>query len=213
MIWRRAFSGAGVLVLACSGMARAGDHGLADGASLTGHCHVSGLVEARAEALAIDLSGRWLLTLPAGFQHRVTLEPAGPNQYRFAGGLVFAGVYELRGDCLAMVQPLDERLTIFDWRLDNVNCLTLVAETGKTGPRYVGATLGRQIDWDAESLNPRVPIVEQPARGPLGPVVRELPDRPAGREVMLEEGEINGANHGCCTLTDRSPPAIPRASR
>jgi hypothetical protein len=86
---------------------------------------------AAREPSPVRLAGRWLLTLPAGFEHRVTLEPVGSDRYRFrrTGStraarrgdvrLVFSGLYEIRDGCLAIVEPDDERLTEFGWTIHN----------------------------------------------------------------------------------------------
>lgn len=149
-----------------------------------------------AASAGIDLSGRWLLTLPAGFQYRVTLEPAGEARYRISGGLAFAGVYELQGQKLAMIEPVDKRMTTFDWTLNNVNSLSLVAETGASGARYVGATLGRQIDWDAAELPRRVATPTRPAIRLARPLLR-LPLNPAIRKDAEVRGKaFNDAERG-----------------
>jgi hypothetical protein len=149
-----------------------------------------------APSASVDLAGRWLLTLPAGFQYRVTLEAAGEGSYRITGGLAFAGVYELQGEKLAMVEPVDKRMTVFDWTLHNGNSLTLVAETGASGARYVGATLGRQIDWDAAELPLRVVTPTRPAIRLARPLLR-LPLNPAVRKDAEIRGKaFNDAERG-----------------
>jgi hypothetical protein len=145
---------------------------------------------------SIDLAGRWLLTLPAGFQYRVTIEQAGEGRYRFSGGLAFAGIYELQGQKLAMIEPVDKRMTVFDWTLHNVNSLTLAAETGASGARYVGATLGRQIDWAAAELPRRVATPVRPAIRLARPLIR-LPLNPAVRKDAEVRGKaFNDAERG-----------------
>jgi hypothetical protein len=107
----------------------------------------------------IRLEGRWLMTLPAGFEHRVTLEPVGSDRYRLKSirldsrskgedSLVFAGLYEIRDGRLVIVDPDDDRLTEFQWTIQNPNTLILAdqPEAGKTGADYHGATLTRQVD-------------------------------------------------------------------
>lgn len=126
-----------------------------------------------ARMAAVDLSGDWLLTLPAGYQYRVRFEALGENRYRLQTAGSFRGVYQLNGDVLQVVEPSDARLNVFDWQLHNVNSMTLIDETGATGARYAGATLGRQIAADDE-LPKRVtaighPAVPRPPRTPAPP--------------------------------------------
>lgn len=143
----------------------------------------------------VDLGGRWLLTLPAGYQYRVTIEPLGDHRYRFPS-LAFAGVYELQGQKLAMIEPVDKRMTVFDWTVHNVNSLTLVAETGASGARYAGATLGRQIDWEAAELPRRVATPVRPAIRLARPLIR-LPLSPAVRKDAEVRGKaFNDAERG-----------------
>ena len=95
----------------------------------------------------VDLSGPWLLSLPAGFQHKVALIREGSDRYLMnKGSLNFNGLYEFREGYLVMLKPKDPRLTEFKWRLEPTGTLILVGqpETGKTGANYLGATLTRE---------------------------------------------------------------------
>jgi hypothetical protein len=95
----------------------------------------------------VDLSGPWLLRLPAGFQHKVALTREGPERYILnKGSLNFNGLYEFKEGNLVMLKPKDPRLTEFKWRLEPNGTLTLVGqpEMGKTGANYLGATLTRE---------------------------------------------------------------------
>jgi hypothetical protein len=105
------------------------------------------------------LAGRWLMTLPAGFEHRVTLEPVGPDRYRLKATrtdprgkgdnrLVFAGLYEIRDGRLVIFDPDDSRRMGFGWTIHNPNTLILAdqPEAGTTGADYLGASLTRQVD-------------------------------------------------------------------
>lgn len=103
--------------------------------------------EERKESLR-DLSGDWLLTLPAGFEHHVMFTYQGKNRYRLAPGrLNMSGVYQLEGDRLRLVEPKDARLTEFRWQVQGTGTLLLVEEppAGKTGARYLGATMTRPV--------------------------------------------------------------------
>lgn len=124
---------------------------IADPPARAGSNHVaakgdSAASNAHAAAGAIDLSGNWLLTLPAGFEHPVVLEPLGQNRYRLTPPvLTMSGIYELRGAEFRLVEPHHSRLTEFKWQAQNLDfdSLLLVAEPppGKTGAKYLGATL------------------------------------------------------------------------
>lgn len=142
-----------------------------------------------------DLSGRWLLTLPAGYQYRITLESVGENRYRFPS-LAFAGIYELKGQKLVIVEPVDKRMTVFDWTLNNLNSLTLTDETGASGARYVGATLGRQIDWEDKDLPQRIATPGRPIIRLARPILR-LPLAPAAQKDAEVRGKaFNDAERG-----------------
>ncbi len=95
-----------------------------------------------------NLSGDWLLTLPAGFEHQVVLTGLGRNQYRLTPPrLNMSGVYELRGSGLHLVEPNDPRMTGFQWKAQDQDSLLLHEEppAGKTGAKYTGATLKRLV--------------------------------------------------------------------
>jgi RNA polymerase sigma factor (sigma-70 family) len=92
-----------------------------------------------------DLTGEWLMHLPAGFTHQVHLTAAGPERYRLAPDrLNSSGVYELQGDRLVIVDPNDRRLLGFEWQADRAG-FVLVGQPAveKTGANYLGATLRR----------------------------------------------------------------------
>jgi hypothetical protein len=96
----------------------------------------------------LNPSGRWLLTMPAGFEYNATLEP-GPEAglYRLrCGAVLLQGLYELRGKRLTMAQPVDPKLVGLVWEVKNRNTLVLVEhpEKAQFGSDYRGATLGRQ---------------------------------------------------------------------
>lgn len=92
-----------------------------------------------------DLSGGWQLTLPAGFQRTVTLEPTSEGLYRLLpGGLNFSGVYELQDGDLVIVTPKRPELTGFRWQRSGKDAFRLTEEpTVSMGANYVGATLVR----------------------------------------------------------------------
>ena len=93
------------------------------------------------------LDGSWTLTVPTGHAHEVRIDPAGPSRYTI-NRLVFAGVYELEGDRLTMVEPRDRRLTEFVWERRPGGEFILVEgpPSRKTGANYLGARLSRRAD-------------------------------------------------------------------
>src|ERR1041384_2369690 len=86
----------------------------------------------------IDLSGNWELTLPKGAKFSSPIERLSENTYRIPALQLFSGVYELRGDKLAVTAPKDRRLTEFVWKVEDANKLTLIEapSTGKIGSDY-----------------------------------------------------------------------------
>jgi hypothetical protein len=113
--------------------------------------------------LDLDLSGRWVLTLPAGWQRKITITKASEDTYSITGvgGLVCNGVYEIdsAADRLTMLEANDPRQKDFAWRILNANTLELAANGGPNRGSYVGATLSRDFDWDQLTENSRAPRV------------------------------------------------------
>lgn len=94
------------------------------------------------------LEGRWLLTMPAGFEYDAVLEPAveyGLLRLK-CGATNHTGLYEVRGNRLVVVQPENLYLRGLAWEVKNKNSLVLVEQpnTAQVGSDYRGATLGRQ---------------------------------------------------------------------
>jgi hypothetical protein len=104
-------------------------------------------------------AGRWLLTMPAGFEYDATLEPgeeAGLYRLR-CGALNLQGLYELRGQTLTLVEADNPHLTGMVWKVLNKNTvvLTVQRDQAKVGSDYRGATLGRQKPADRRQPGPR----------------------------------------------------------
>lgn len=100
-----------------------------------------------------NLAGTWTMSLPAGFEHQVTLTDLGDGQYRLRPrSLNSSGVYRLDENKLVIETPGDERLTGFEWRIASPNKLVLVGQpdTSRTGSSYLGATLVRREQNEAE---------------------------------------------------------------
>ena len=95
-----------------------------------------------------SLAGRWLLTMPAGFEYDATIEPGEePGLYHLqCGALNLQGVYELRDRQLRLVSSKEPRMVGITWEVRNANALVLTVHprTANVGADYTGATLGRQ---------------------------------------------------------------------
>lgn len=95
-----------------------------------------------------SLTGRWLLTMPRGFEYDATLEAAGEvGLYRLrCGALNLQGLYEARGRRLILVKPDHRHLAGLAWEIRNNNALLLTEQPNQAqvGSDYRGATLGRQ---------------------------------------------------------------------
>jgi hypothetical protein len=101
------------------------------------------------------LAGSWLMTLPRGAMHKVALRPAGEKKFRLETATRFAGVYELRDDRLVMVEPTDAAEKGFDWELRESGELVLVTQRPGLEQDYLGTTLSRWKDGDADKLPKR----------------------------------------------------------
>lgn len=103
--------------------------------------------EEQGPPFADDLSGRWALNLPAGFEHAAGLERVDDTHYRLSTKGVMNGVYEVRGQRLVMQEPVDKRqvgMSEFRWQIENGQQLKLVGQPDPgeyNGGHYLGATL------------------------------------------------------------------------
>ena len=99
-------------------------------------------------------SGSFTMQLPRGFQWQVTLQALGADRYQLISptNLNMLGIYQRKDNLLNMEQPVDKRLTEFQWQILGPNQLVLVAEppAGKTGATYLGTTLTRNSQPPAE---------------------------------------------------------------
>ena len=96
-------------------------------------------------------SGEFTLHLPKGFERKVSIVALENGRYQFIGNnLNTDGVYTIVGQRLKMETPNDPRLTEFEWLVEDSDHLRLVVEppVGKTGARYVGATLTRKEELE-----------------------------------------------------------------
>jgi len=101
----------------------------------------------RLRRVSPDFVGSWQLFLPAGFERRITLKPAGENRFQLEPeNLNFAGVYEAMGDRLVLVEPKEPHLRGFEFKVRSAYLLTLTGQSEKTGADYLGAVLYRSND-------------------------------------------------------------------
>jgi beta-lactamase regulating signal transducer with metallopeptidase domain len=106
----------------------------------------SGSYDPREQEGQSPMSGGWLMDLPAGFRHHITLTPVGGNRYRLEPKVLnSSGIYELQGNRLVIVAPNDRRLHGFEWESRGVGRFVLVGQppVSKTGSNYLGAVLSR----------------------------------------------------------------------
>ena len=91
----------------------------------------------------VNLEGDWEATLTSGAKLHSPMVHLDGQRYRLVKLGVFSGVYELRGDQLVIVEPVDKRLAEFVWRVQGTNDLVLIQSSTKTGQDYTGAMLKR----------------------------------------------------------------------
>ena len=110
-----------------------------------------GKIDAR-DPTPFSLTGRWVLTLPAGWQRKVSISRASDDTYHFRGapGLVMNGVYQFNApdSLLWMIEADDPTETAYEWQLLNANTFELVYQETSGGGGYLGATLSRHLEWD-----------------------------------------------------------------
>lgn len=97
---------------------------------------------------APDLTGHWLMTLPAGFVYQVVIEPTPGNRYRLDiqdRAVVLEGIYRWHDGQLRVVTPDDKRMEKLAWKRLNPNVLVLVSQLlpSPNGQNYIDATLTR----------------------------------------------------------------------
>lgn len=113
------------------------------------------LTRPKADPAAVtpfDPTGRWVMTLPAGWQRKVTISRAAEDTYHFHGAsqLLLNGVYEINGavNRLYLIEANDPQQIAFEWQILNANTLQLIRQETPSGGNYVGATLSRDFEWD-----------------------------------------------------------------
>jgi hypothetical protein len=104
-----------------------------------------------------DLSGRWLLTMPAGFEYDATIEPVDGRYRLRCRATNLSGQYDLQGHSLQVVSPTNDQMIGMAWELKNRNLLILTDHPQVVGSDYRNATLTRQKSADVR-LGRRNPI-------------------------------------------------------
>lgn len=97
-------------------------------------------------AINRSLAGDWRMTMPKGYQVKVTLQEIDATTLRLTGAYNMNGVYQLKNNQLVVTEPKDKRLTEFVWQIDSPYFLRLIVAppTSKIGSDYTGTTLSRQ---------------------------------------------------------------------
>lgn len=97
------------------------------------------------ELAAADLSGRWQLSLPAGFEYPAAISEQADGRLQLQVRGVMRGVYVRDGRRMRVETPSDPRLTEFVWEATSANRFVLVESppVAKIGSDYRGATLTR----------------------------------------------------------------------
>ncbi len=101
----------------------------------------------RVAAEPVDLEGRWLLTMPKGFEYEAQLKRVdSEDKFRLTcDAWNLRGIYRLCDGRLTIVQPENERLIGLVWEIKNKNVLLLTEhpESSQVGCDYRNATLSR----------------------------------------------------------------------
>lgn len=95
----------------------------------------------------LNLEGSWKVYLPSGFEQAVTLTHVEGNQYRLAPkSYTFAGVYELQGSHLVLIESHDDaKPGAYRWQMHSTHLFSLVEQNHETGASYVGAGMFRPL--------------------------------------------------------------------
>jgi hypothetical protein len=148
-----------------------------------------------------DPTGRWILTLPAGWQRKVTIEKASADTYFFRGTpqMLMNGVYAFDRDKaqFILVEADHEGQSAYDWQILNANTLELVHHETRSGGNYVGAILSRDFDWDEFVDNSRVPKIGSKSHRPATPrQERQELVSEVSPKVTIEGKALNDAQTG-----------------
>ncbi len=120
-----------------------------------------------------DLSGRWRLYLPGGFERKVTLETQEAGLYRLeCDAPKFNGSYEVREKRLVGVESDRPDREGFEWQIRTPYLLTLVRQPEKAGGNYLGSVLFR-LRQDADNPVPDQPVEDRSALDPERRPTRE----------------------------------------
>ncbi len=91
-----------------------------------------------------ELAGEWTMYLPAGFEHKITLERVEDGLYRLSPGkLNSSGLYAVKDDRLVGVLPTEPEAPRFQWTIRSPYMLILAEQPDRLGSNYSGAILFR----------------------------------------------------------------------
>ncbi|MGI9474854.1 MAG: hypothetical protein ACR2NZ_25210 [Rubripirellula sp.] len=116
---------------------------------------LAGTVADRWPWPADPVQGSYSIRFPAGAQRDVSLMGLGEGLYQMQGGGVLNGVYQLKGDQLLMVRPVDGRMMGLAWRrLDEGWTLFREPVGTPTGSSYLSAKLSPKTKSASEPVIP-----------------------------------------------------------
>ncbi len=103
---------------------------------------------------AIDFTGEWHITLPAGFEFRSQIEKQPDGSWQFRDMRSLSGRYRLAGDRLNVDAPIDARLTEFGWVILHQDVLALKhsPDVSKVGSDYRG-TIAQRLTKAGKQAN------------------------------------------------------------
>lgn len=113
-------------------------------------CALTGCA-ATSPVVTNDLTGDWMLSLPAGYTYRVSLHVAGKDKVSIAKGGNLSGTFRVRGHTLTIIDPQDKRKADSTWTIVTPDKLVLTRSPHGMGSDYTGATLTRPVPDDVRT--------------------------------------------------------------
>ena len=96
-----------------------------------------------ADISAADLEGKWLLALPAGYEHVATLTATNDQHLIITTATNLSGHFRINDSTLQIIDPADERKSTTRWTIVSVDKLVLTRSPYNMGSDYAGAVLSR----------------------------------------------------------------------
>lgn len=98
-------------------------------------------------AKPVDLSGKWRVYLPAGFENTITLTAGEDGEYHLTPAhLTLSRTYRLKGTQLVSEETHKPPHGQFFWKVNSPYLITLTKQTARVGSDYTGAILFRSRD-------------------------------------------------------------------